>query len=123
MNFTIELTASPTLLEAIRIFAAAITGRPAVISNPVIAPAMPQKVEVVTPRVEVITQEATQDETDTPQDAPSFTLEQVRAAAQAKSQAGKREEVRALITALGADNLPSLDPSRFAEFMSKLETL
>ena len=67
--------------------------------------------------VETATQETTTEE------APKFTLEQVRAAAQAKAQSGKREEVRALVTEFGAANLPSLDPSKFNDFMSKLEAL
>lgn len=62
-------------------------------------------------------------ETTTEEETPKFTLEQVRAAAQAKSQSGKREEVRALVTEFGATNLPSLDPTKFNEFMSKLEAL
>lgn len=63
------------------------------------------------------------EEKSTETEAPLYTLEQVRAAAQEKAQEGKRAELKALITEMGAPNLPSLEPSKFNEFMSKLSVL
>ncbi len=130
MNFTIELTASPTLLEAINVLVAALTGQSA--SKPIPVKEATKKTKAIAPVATPVeettsaTEETTSatEETETAtEEAPMFTLEQVRAAAQAKSQSGKREEVRALVTEFGAANLPSLDPSNFNEFMSKLEAL
>lgn len=125
MNFTIELTASPTLLEAIKVLAAALTGQPANNAIPVKESTKKAKAIAATPTATVVeeTSAETASEEATTEEAPKFTLEQVRAAAQAKSQSGKREEVRALVTEFGAANLPSLDPTKFNDFMSKLEAL
>jgi hypothetical protein len=55
--------------------------------------------------------------------APKFTLEDVRKAATAKSEAGLRTEVKALIIAHGAAKTSEIDPSKFEAFMADLEKI
>lgn len=52
-----------------------------------------------------------------------FSPEQVRAAAVAKSQNGKREAVKELIESFGTPNLAGLKSEDFNNFMAKLENI
>lgn len=124
MNFTIELTAAPSLLEAVKILATALTGQQQPVNAISVKETSTKKTKALTtPATQVEEVAETAIEETAAEEAPMFTLEQVRAAAQAKSQSGKREEVRALVTELGAASLPNLAPSKFNDFMSKLEAL
>ena len=53
----------------------------------------------------------------------TVTLEEVRAVLAEKSRAGKTEQVKAIITAHGADKLSEIDPSEFAAVLSEAEVL
>ena len=48
------------------------------------------------------------------------TIEQVRAAVQEKSQAGKRDAVKALLTKFGAANVTTLKKDQYADFLTQL---
>lgn len=52
-----------------------------------------------------------------------YTLEEVRAILSAKSKAGFREEVKALITKHGSDNLTKLDPNEYIPLVQEVEAL
>lgn len=52
-----------------------------------------------------------------------LTIEQVRAKAQEVSKSGKRDQVLELVQSYGVDSLPKLDPSHFADFLTKLKAL
>ena len=52
-----------------------------------------------------------------------YTVEEVRAEVQAKAQAGKREEVKALLTKFGAASVTVLDAKHYSAFMSELANL
>ena len=53
----------------------------------------------------------------------TVTLEEVRAVLAEKSRAGKTSEVKAIITAHGADKLSEIDPSEFAAVLAEAEVL
>lgn len=55
--------------------------------------------------------------------APAVTLEEVRAAAKAIAMGGKREELKSLLTEFGAENIPSLDPSKYSDFLLRMKSL
>lgn len=52
-----------------------------------------------------------------------YTLEEVRAILSAKSKAGFREDVKALITKHGSDNLTKLDPNEYESLVKDVEAL
>ena len=53
----------------------------------------------------------------------TYSMEEVRAILSAKSKAGYREQVKALITKRGVDNLTKLDPSEYASLVKEVEEL
>jgi hypothetical protein len=60
------------------------------------------------------------------QDKPkeeTITTEMVRAALAEKSQAGKQQEIKALITKYGGNKLTDLDPSCYKELLKEAEVL
>lgn len=127
MNFTIELTASQALLEALRMLASAFGG--------VLPASLGEKTEkTVKPETAVPSPGAK----TVPDDAPSkavapcgeateepgpVTLEFLRAAVQEKAQSGKREALRSLLGEFEVRNVSSLDPNDYEEFLKKMENL
>ena len=53
----------------------------------------------------------------------SVSLEMVRAAVSAKATAGKREEVKSLLTSFGAANVTTLESVKYAEFLTAVNAL
>jgi len=51
------------------------------------------------------------------------TIEEVRAAVKKQTDAGKRDEVKALLTEYGAGKLSELDPVNFTAFVEKINEL
>lgn len=137
MNITLELTASPSLLEAFKLLASVFTNPSnGIISMPGInqaaslLPEVPGIIEAPqtvidarsvneTDRREVgasATTTATTTQTD-------LTVEQVRAATQAKAKSGKRSEVKALLSKYGTDSVTNMDAANYAAFYAELEAL
>jgi hypothetical protein len=52
-----------------------------------------------------------------------IAVEQLRAVVSEKATAGKRTEIKQLLTAFGAENVTSLDKSLYAEFLTKVKDL
>lgn len=71
----------------------------------------------------------TEPETEQPKDEASehtektYTKEEVRKFLAGLSSSGHREEVKALITKHGADNLTQLDPKEYATVMAEAEAI
>ena len=51
------------------------------------------------------------------------TLEQLRAIISEKAKAGKRKEVKEIITALGSDSATNMNPDNYAEAFEKISAL
>lgn len=56
-------------------------------------------------------------------EAPTISLEQVRAKLSSLSQAGKKNEVAAMIAEFGASKLTEVKPEDYASLLAKAETL
>ena len=58
-------------------------------------------------------------------DAPAkvYTLQEVRTALKAKMDQGYRTEVKALLTAHGAERLPDIDPKEYPAMMKEAEEI
>jgi hypothetical protein len=54
---------------------------------------------------------------------PELTIVDVRAIASTKSQGGQREQVKALITKYGYENLAAIDPKDFEAFINDVNAL
>ncbi len=52
-----------------------------------------------------------------------ITVEQLRAVVSEKATAGKRTEIKHLLTALGAENVTSLDKDNYADFLNQVKAL
>lgn len=52
-----------------------------------------------------------------------ITVEQLRAAVSQKATAGKRAEIKALLTSFGAENVTSLDKDNYADFLNQVKAL
>lgn len=55
--------------------------------------------------------------------AVTYKMEEVRARAQEIAMKGKRDEVKAAITKMGAENVPKMDPTKYVEFMAELDKI
>lgn len=53
----------------------------------------------------------------------SITIEQVRAAVQAKSKGGKRPQIKALLAEFGVENVSSLQPDQYTDFHAKVQAI
>jgi len=60
---------------------------------------------------------------ETPPTTANVTLEQVRVAVQAKAQAGKRTELKSLLTEFEAENVTALPKEKYAGFLTKVNAL
>lgn len=67
--------------------------------------------------------EVKQEATATVSKTSDFTLEQVREVVQKKAIGGKREEVKAILTTFGAENVTGLAKEKYAEFLEKVNAL
>ena len=52
-----------------------------------------------------------------------FTIEQCRAIVVTKAGEGKRDDVKKILTELGADNVTSLTPDKYEEFYNRVSAL
>lgn len=134
MNITLELTASPTLLEALKLLAgfanpvASFVPVEKVISAPEAAQTQKKTVEESRKTTDdrsanETTREVTTATTETTTVQTDLTVEQVRAATSAKAKSGKRAEVKALLSKYGTDSVTNLDAAHYAAFYTELEAL
>jgi hypothetical protein len=125
MNFTIELTASPALLEAINNLTLAFQGNPTKVANNVTV----EEKKNTRRTTKVDLPPVTQTETNAPDTAadnepvPVPTIEIIRAAVREKGMSGKKDEAKALLTQFGVERVPDLPETVRAEFLSKVEAL
>lgn len=124
MNFTLTITASPELLEAISLLTGAMGTKPAPVAEPVtpVAPTRTRKTTATTPAP---VQEATEEQPEQ-EVAPTetvVTVETVRAAVQVKAQGGKRDAVKTLLTQFEVARVTDLPEAKFASFLKAVEAL
>jgi hypothetical protein len=118
MTFELKIFGDATELPGI--LASLVGGKVAVTTEPAVAPESKKtkKAEKVETAVET-----------TPEVVPpsangqEISIEQVREAAQKKSAAGKRDEVKKLITDMGAAKVVDIPKEKFKEFMDKVNAL
>lgn len=135
MNFTIELTASPALLEALKLMTETLQGftlsgesktrkspekKERAAAAPVAPAPLPAAESIPVPEECSGRQEGKAEEVSA---AAPVTVEQVRAAVQAKAQEGKRGELRNLLDSYGVKNVSSLEPEKYGEFYAELMKL
>lgn len=109
----------------------AVTQQPANTEKPVAEKPKPKATPAVKAEVTATPQAETHTEPEASKDeAPAatgkaYTLEEVRAAAVAKTREGdaKRDAVKALITEYGATAISTLDKEHYGEFMTKLNAI
>lgn len=134
MNITLELTASPSLLEALKLLASVFTNPSnGIISMPGINQAVSLLPEVpgIIEAPQTVIDDRSVNETDrrevgasaTTTTQTDLTVEQVRAATQAKAKSGKRSEVKALLSKYGTDSVTNMDAANYAAFYAELEAL
>lgn len=120
MDIKITFDATPAFLEVFQGLIKALNAQPAVNGSgkkqPAAAPAAELK-ETTTQTGE------TQMVVTAADEKAKLTQEQVRAVVQRQSKAGKRDEVKKLLGEFGADKLPDLKESQYADFLTKLEAL
>ena len=73
--------------------------------------------------VDVETESEETGATDTPEEKPSYTLEQVREKLMDLSRNGKRAEVQAIITSYGVKKLTEIPAEFYAEVMEKVSDM
>ena len=110
MNFTIEVTASPALLEAINNLTRAFCGNGAV-QTTTLPPAVVTNVR------------SRKRNTITTAAAAIPSIEQIRAAVREKCMAEKKEEAKALLDRFGVERIHDLPEEVRAEFLAKVEAL
>lgn len=109
MNITLTITASPELLEALQGIAKGFA--------PKSSPASTKQTKKEEPKEEATAPAAETKET------PVISIEKIREAVKAKSEAGKREEIKSLLGEFGADKVPALKPDDYPMFLEKLKAI
>jgi len=109
MNITIKVEAEE-LIAAIEKLAAAVSLNPAVIDQPVVVKNAPAK-------------KAAKEEPPPAPPAKGITLEQVRAKLAEVSNAGKKNEVKALLTSYGVSKLTDLPTEKYSDLLAEAEAL
>lgn len=117
MNITITVEAKE-LVDAIYKLAAAVSLNPSVVDQPAPEKKAPAK-KAVKAEAETPAPEATP---AAPQ-AKGITLEQVRAKLAEVSNAGKKNEVKELLTSYGVSKLTDLPVEKYSELLAEAEAL
>ena len=112
MNFTLEISASPALLEVLQSLAAAFTNRGAV-AEPLKAEA-PVRVSAKADPVNLPIQGT---------ESPAFTLEQLRELVIEKSRSGSNDAVRQLLSGFNVAKLTDLPITNYEVFHQQLSAL
>lgn len=108
MEFTLNIKADQNLLSALIALSAAFTGNTQQVpASKATALAQPDK-KIATAVAETV---------------DGITTEQVRLAVQAKSTAGKKDDVKALLSEFGASNVTTLAKEHYAAFKEKVDAL
>ena len=108
MNFTLEISASPALLQVLQSLAAAL-------ANPLAEPAAPSvPVSIVSDPVALPVQHA---------EPPAHTLVQLREILIEKSRTGSFDAVRQLLSSFNVGKLTDLPVSDYNAFYTKLSAL
>lgn len=135
MNITITHTLAPEILEFLKGFNSRVLPVPETIAHVENVKELPSRrvktEKQVTPVVipaAVVAEEAEEAEAEESfaefsAEAETHTVEEVRAAVQKASQNGKRDGAKALLTKFDAANVTSLDPAKFAAFLTELNAL
>lgn len=111
MNITLTITLSPEVLSILQAFISNFNGKP--VKN---APVAKKTTETAEP----ISQPVQSASTET---ATEITIEQVRAAVQEKSQAGKREQIKKILGEFNVAKVTDLVKENYTEFLEKIKTL
>jgi hypothetical protein len=119
MNITITLTASPELLSVLQAFSKMQVATPAI--NGTVKKSSANGVK--TTPVEVNSQETAPVDTVTETVGENITIEMIRPIVQEKNQAGKREQIKALLAEFGADKVTNLAKEHFSGFLQKIKAL
>jgi len=139
MEIKVTLNASPEFLEGLKLLALALTGKaslpcdnlPAkVAADETVKAPDPQKPEAEKAPATRTRRPAQTPAAEAPAEEPKpeaparkITFEDVRAAVQPVSEAGKREEVKKLLAEFDCTRVPELPEERFEEFIQRLQTL
>lgn len=135
MNFTIELTASPALLDAIKNLTLAFQGQSAPVEaselkKPVstktkAVDSIPDKIKPIltAPDPVVVEKPDATETTEVTEKEIVITLEDLRALVRTKAQAGHRDAIKACLVASGAENVTNLEKDKYAEFKANVEAL
>ena len=112
MNFTLEISASPALLEVLQSLAASFANRGAVAKSATTK--APEPVTTKTDPVDLPVQET---------ELPALSLEQLRALTIEKSRSGSNDAVRQLLSGFNVAKLTDLPVSDYAAFYQQLSAL
>lgn len=116
MNITVTHTLAPDILALLQGFTQNANGGTAA------APPV-KEIKQKNVKQETSARSPAANETKVDDDAVQPTLERVREAVQTKSQAGKREQLKSLLTEFGTDKVTNLDPKQYAAFLKKVNEL
>ena len=119
MNITVTHTLSPEIIALLQGFIQTPNGSSASTAPVKEIKQKSTKQETAVPAVSTPASEETKTDDDTVQP----TLERVREAVQTKSQTGKREQLKSLLTEFGTDKVTNLDPKQYAAFLKKVNEL
>jgi predicted lipid-binding transport protein (Tim44 family) len=133
INITHTITLAPEVLSLLHAFLGKSQATPAAAGSAPSAKAQAQAVAKVETKAapepvqeqapEAAPAKAQAQAADTATKATVVTLEQVRDVVQRKALAGKREDVKAILTAFGAPNVTSLDKAVYGEFLDQVNAL
>ena len=118
MEITVKLTAESKLLNAIEMLGNMFASQ---VTKP--EKAIKAAVEQETVKAPITAKSETTHEHVTVESEKPISVEQIRKAVMAQSQAGKRDEIKALLAELKAERVTDLDSSQYADFLQKVNAL
>lgn len=113
MNITLTITLSPEVLSILQAFTSNFNSKP--VKN---APVSKKQTDTTEPGTIGTPAQSTSTETTT-----EITIEQVRAAVQEKSQAGKREQIKKILGEFNVAKVTDLVKENYTEFLEKIKAL
>jgi hypothetical protein len=125
MNITVTLTANPEFLKVLEGIVKAFAPQTIPATNGKKVPgaaAVAKEEKIETPPVDTPVVSNTTETTPAPK-VEGITLEVLRAAVRVKAQAGKRDDVKKLLSEFGADKVTNLRQDQYADFHAKIEAL
>lgn len=123
MNITITIAANPELLLVLQAFANSLSGKPAQVAAPAPVNGAVKKETAKVKNLAPVVEEKAETVAANEPAGEDITNEMIRAAVVKQKDAGKRNQIKALLGEFGVTSVAELQADQYADFYQKINEL